>query len=78
MNWIPPKLEELHEGMPCEIIDMRASADSIQDAQEVKKLFKRDITPLIVFKSHILTAADIEYYTMNPQLINRDLRINKE
>lgn len=78
MNWIPPKLEELHEGMTCEIIDTRASADSIQDAMEVKRLFKREIQPSVVFKSHILTAADIEYYTMNPLLINRDLRINKE
>lgn len=78
MNWIPPKLEELHEGMSCEIIDMRASADSIQDAQEVKRLFKREIQPSVVFKSHVLTQSDIEYYKLNPQLIQRDLRINKE
>ena len=78
MNWIPPKLEELHEGMSCEIIDMRATYDSIEDAMEAKRLFKIEIQPSVVFKSHILTAADIEYYTMNSQLIQRDLRINKE
>jgi len=43
MNWRPPTLEELTIGLPCEIIDMRASADNIQAVTEVKKAFKRDI-----------------------------------
>lgn len=78
MNWRPPTLEELTIGLPCEIIDMRASADNIQAVTEVKKAFKRDITPEIVYKSHILTASDIEYYALNSDLIKRDIRINKE
>lgn len=78
MNWRPPRIEELHAGLSCEIIDMIASADQIQDAIEAKKHFKRDVIPNVCYKSHVLTAADVEYYTMNPQLINRDLRINKE
>jgi len=78
MNWRPPTLEELTIGRPCEIIDMRASADNIQAVTEVKKTFKRDIIPEIVYKSHILTESDIEYYTENKHLITRDLRISSE
>ena len=78
MNWRPPTLEELTIGRPCEIIDMRASADNIQAVTEVKKAFKRDIIPEIVYKSHILTESDIEYYALNSDLIKRDIRINKE
>jgi len=78
MNWRPPKLEELTVGLSCEIIDIRASADNIQAVTEVKKAFKRDITPEICYKPHVLTAADIEYYTENKNLITRDLRISSE
>ena len=78
MNWRPPKLEELTVGLSCEIIDMRASADNIQDAMEAKRLFKREIQPSIVFKSHILTEWDVEYYKSNHQFITRDLRISSE
>lgn len=75
MNVRPPTLEELKEGLVCEIIDLKASADQIQNVSEVKKVFKKDIKPELIYKSHILTPRDVHYYTMYPELISRDLRI---
>lgn len=77
MNWRPPTIDELEIGLPCQIIDIRASIDQIFNAQEVKEIFKRDISPEIVFKDHVITEKDMVYYTENPALINRDIRINK-
>ena len=78
MNWRPPTLEELTIGRPCQIIDKARSADALQAIAEVKKHFKRDIEPRLIFKSHVLTLEDLEYYKSNPELIKRDLRINAE
>jgi len=78
MNWRPPTLEELTIGLPCQIIDKAKSADALQAIAEVKKHFKRDIEPQLIFKSHVLTIEDFEYYKSNPELIKRDLRINAE
>ena len=75
MNWIPPTLEQLTEGLSCQIIDKARSADAIVAIAEVKKHFKRDIEPQVIFKSHVLTLEDIEYYKNNVELIKRDLRI---
>lgn len=75
MEFRPLLLEELTEGLVCEIIDMRASAEIIQSIADAKKHFKRDITPEMVYKSHILSKTDVEYYQLNPELIKRDLRI---
>ncbi len=78
MSWIPPTLDELKEGLSCQIIDKARSADAIVAIAEVKKHFKRDVEPQIIFKSHILTLDDIEYYKNNVELIKRDLRINAD
>jgi hypothetical protein len=78
VNWRPPTLEELTIGLACQIIDKARSADALQAIAEVKKHFKREIEPRIIFKSHNLTLEDIEYYRNNPELIKRDLRINAE
>ncbi len=75
MNWIPPTLEQLTEGLSCQIIDKIKSADAIQSIAEVKKHFKRDVEAQVIFKSHVLTLEDIEYYKNNVELIKRDLRI---
>lgn len=77
-SWRPPILEELTEGLPCQIIDKAKSADALQAIAEVKKHFKREIEPQLIFKSHVLTKDDIEYYKNNVELIKRDLRINAE
>ena len=77
MNWIPPTLEQLTEGLSCQIIDKAKSADAIQSIAEVKKHFKRDVEPQLIFKSHVLTLEDVEYYKNNVELIKRDLRINE-
>ena len=75
MNWIPPTLEQLKEGLEVQIIDIIKSGDILRDVEEVKKTFKRDIIPELIYKSHVLTSKDIEYYTENQQLISRDIRI---
>lgn len=74
-NWIPPTPEQIKEGLECQIIDMRASQERFEDAEEIKRVFKREIEPQFIFKSHILTQRDVEYYTENKHLIKRDLRI---
>ena len=74
-NWIPPTLEQLTEGLSCQIIDKVKSADALQAIAEVKKHFKREIEPQVIFKDHVLTLEDVEYYKSNQELIKRDLRI---
>lgn len=74
-NWRPPKPEELHKGLRCQIIDIARSADAIQAVNDIKKHFKREVEPQLIYKDHVLTERDIEYYTLNPHLIKRDLRI---
>lgn len=75
MNWRPPTLQELKEGLSCEIIDLRACHENFIHVEEIKKHFKKDVAPDIIYKSHVLTARDVEYYTENQNLISRDLRI---
>ncbi len=75
MNSRPITLPELKEGLVCQIIDKRASFEQLQAVDEIKKHFKRDYIPNLVYKDHVLTASDVEYYTNNPELIKRDILI---
>jgi len=75
MTYRPPTPEELKEGLECQIIDMIASAESLQSVEIAKKHFKRDVVPEVVYKDHILTARDVQFYALNPHLINRDILI---
>jgi len=75
VDWKTPTLEELKEGLECQIIDLIACQDELAKVDEVKKHFKRDFVPNIVYKDHILTAADIQRYALEPHLIKRDILI---
>lgn len=75
-NWIPPTPEDLHEGLRCQIIDKAKSAEALQNVEDAKKHFKREVEPQLIYKDHVLTATDIEWYKLHPELIKRDIRID--
>lgn len=78
MNYKPATPQDLKEGLECQIIDMRACADELSKVGEIKKHFKRDFSPNLVYKDHILTAGDIQYYELHPELIQRDILIKSD
>ena len=72
-SYYTPKLEQIVEGLECEILDMDAFAKDLPDKLESKLIGYEKVKPY--FKPHTLTAIQAEMYHLNPSQIKGNIRV---
>lgn len=76
-KYYTPELEELYLGFECEIQSQDLIAKTLRDILD-QKLLDIPIDEFInVFEKHLITATDIQMYSLNPHLLKTEIKVKK-